>query len=301
MKTSQTIGSISAAIAAAQIGMEAARFDSKNPHFNSKYASLASVMEAIKPLALKGVALTQACDVARDEKGSTLTVTTLLSHESGEWISSELSMRVERDTPQGIGSALTYARRYAVSAICGIAADDDDDGEKVEPRGPVPPKPPAKQAPKPAAPAPAPAAKAEQTREQKTAEAIKNLPAHNPNIPVTQCPTCKGGKNPTAALCPACDSKAESEARKAQAQAKAPEAPAPAPAEQEKRVDMQTLRRINGYMSALGLTTPEEKKDLAVMIVRHELALSAHMTETEGELVIAKLESMIAPNQQEAA
>ena len=138
MEKSQTIGCISKAIAAAQVKMGAAKFDSKNPHFNSRYASLASVMEAVKPLAELGVAITQDCSVIRNEFGTQVEVTTMLSHaESGEWIAGNISMKVERDTPQGVGSALTYARRYSISSIAGVAADEDDDGEQAEPRKPA--------------------------------------------------------------------------------------------------------------------------------------------------------------------
>lgn len=248
MKTSQSIGHISSAIAAAQAEMESAKFDSKNPHFNSRYASLASVIEAVKPLALNGVALTQDATVSRDDKGSIITVTTMLSHgESGEWISSELSMRIERDTPQGIGSALTYARRYSISAICGIAADEDDDAEKVEPRKPEPPKPPKKEAPKPPA------------KTEKPAE-----------------PTKQEAPKPPA------------------------EKPAEPPKQEAKKVDIPTLRRINGLLGANNLSTPEEKKDVVECILGRSIVTAAELTEAEASAVIDKLNEMLA-NQKEAA
>jgi hypothetical protein len=134
MEKSTTVGAISKAIAAAQVKMGAAKFDSKNPHFNSRYASLASVMEAVKPMADVGIAITQDCSVIRDDKGAQVVVTTMLSHaESGEWITGNISMKVDKDTPQGVGSCLTYARRYSISAICGCAADEDTDAQDVEP------------------------------------------------------------------------------------------------------------------------------------------------------------------------
>jgi hypothetical protein len=167
MEKSATVGAISKAIAAAQVKMGAAKFDSKNPHFNSRYASLASVMEAVKPMADVGIAITQDCSVIRDGNGAQVVVTTMLSHaESGEWITGNISMKVERDTPQGVGSALTYARRYAISSIAGIAADEDDDSEGAEPARKAPVS-----APKASKPAPAPKVDPEKS------EAVANMVA----------------------------------------------------------------------------------------------------------------------------
>ena len=58
---------------------------------------------------------------------------TLLLHESGEWIETEpLQMKLEKNTPQGVGSAVTYGRRYQISSVLGLASEEDDDGEANE-------------------------------------------------------------------------------------------------------------------------------------------------------------------------
>lgn len=112
----------------------AAHKDSSNPHFKSKYADLASVMDAIRgPLAKHGLGMVQfACEAP---EGS-VCVRTVLGHSSGQFISSNFTMPVrDPKNPQAVGSALTYARRYAAMAICGIAPDDDD-GNSAAKQGP---------------------------------------------------------------------------------------------------------------------------------------------------------------------
>lgn len=92
-----------------------------NPHLQNKYADLADIIEAIRePLSQNGFAFTQMVN------GGTLI--TILMHESGQSLTAETSLMLDKQTMQGMGSAITYARRYALSAILGIAADDDDDG-----------------------------------------------------------------------------------------------------------------------------------------------------------------------------
>ncbi len=133
MSTSNTIGAIAEALAKAQGEMSNAAKDTKNPFFSSTYADLASVWTACrKPLADNSLAVTQ----LPEYDGVKVSVETILMHSSGEWISSTVSLTpgytakdgtfVKRTDPQSIGSALTYARRYALSAIVGIAPEDDD-------------------------------------------------------------------------------------------------------------------------------------------------------------------------------
>lgn len=117
--------------------MESAKKDSSNPFFKNKYADLASVVDAIKkPFSQNGLAYTQ--DAGCDETGYVAVETTIM-HESGEWKSSILRMRPVKDDPQGIGSCITYARRYGLQCAAGVPADDDDgnaasgNGEKKEP------------------------------------------------------------------------------------------------------------------------------------------------------------------------
>jgi hypothetical protein len=120
-------GNLAAALAAAQSTMKAAPFDRTNPHFKSKYASLASVVDTIrKPLADNGLSYTQTTEI---REGALILITTL-RHRSGEIVTSEYPLP-GMSKPQELGSALTYARRYSLSALVCIAADDDDDAEGV--------------------------------------------------------------------------------------------------------------------------------------------------------------------------
>ncbi len=125
-RTSATVEQLFAALNGAQSVMAGARKDQENPHLRSKYADLASVWEAARePLTSHGLAVIQ----IPSSSGSGVTVTTVLSHKSGEWIEGELTLTPEKATPQGVGSAITYARRYALSAFLGIAPEDDDGNE----------------------------------------------------------------------------------------------------------------------------------------------------------------------------
>lgn len=125
MKTSDNIGEIAGALAAAQAQMGAALKDSTNPHFKSRYADLASVVEATRPhLAAHGIAIVQMAETIK-ETGE-VAVTTALLHKSGQIIASRLSATCKDLAPQPVGSAITYLRRYGLMAIAGIAPDDDD-------------------------------------------------------------------------------------------------------------------------------------------------------------------------------
>lgn len=130
-RRSASFGAFAAALAAAQSEMEGASKDSLNPHFKNRYADLASVIEASKPLSKHGIAIIQPpC-----ARGPSVTVTTLLVHKSGEFIESDLTMTAQQNTPQGIGSCITYARRYALQAMVGIAPEDDDGNAASQPNG----------------------------------------------------------------------------------------------------------------------------------------------------------------------
>jgi len=119
MKTSEQISELAAALAVAQGMMENAIMNRTNPHFKTKYADLAAVLNAArKPLSANGLAIVQTI-------GDGILHTRLL-HTSGQWIASEHPLPMS-GKPQEIGSALTYARRYSLSALIGIAADEDDD------------------------------------------------------------------------------------------------------------------------------------------------------------------------------
>lgn len=137
---SRELGEIAKALAAAQGELQDAKKDSINPHFKNKYASLASVREAITAtFARHGLSVVQ-LNEPHGESG--VCVVTLLMHTSGQWIKSRLFVPVTKKDPQGFGSALSYARRYALGAIANIATDDDDDANvasKTQPPKEAPP------------------------------------------------------------------------------------------------------------------------------------------------------------------
>lgn len=121
---SESIAKLAEALAKAQGAFDHAKKDVKNEFFKSKYADLASVIDgAKKPLAENGLAVIQTTDF--DQAGN-MHLYTILAHSSGEWIGGRYPINPVKPDPQALGSATTYARRYAFSAITGIAAEDDD-------------------------------------------------------------------------------------------------------------------------------------------------------------------------------
>lgn len=127
MLKSETIGELAKALASAQGMIQNAKKDSENPFFKSKYADLAAVREACQgPLSKNGLAVIQTPRTILTEDVTIISVETLLCHSSGEWISEELSAIPVKTDPQGIGSCITYLRRYALSAVAGVASEDDD-------------------------------------------------------------------------------------------------------------------------------------------------------------------------------
>ncbi len=129
---SDQIDLLAAALVKAQAAMKPATLNKKNPFYGSRYADLASVIEAFrKPLTDNGLAFTQTTQYGAAD--GLYLITTLL-HTSGQWLRAEYPLPANA-TPQQMGSALTYARRYSLSAITGTAADEDDDGDKAEVQG----------------------------------------------------------------------------------------------------------------------------------------------------------------------
>lgn len=132
---SESIKELTAALAKAQGGMKAAVFNKTNPHFRSKYADFSSCMEACRiPLSENGLAVVQYCDTINEK----LYLITHLMHVSGEWIKSSFPLITAKMDSQGIGSAMTYAKRYSLCGMIGIVADEDtgdDDGEASVGRG----------------------------------------------------------------------------------------------------------------------------------------------------------------------
>jgi hypothetical protein len=154
MKMSATINELATALAKAQATMKTAELARTNPHFKSRFAGLPEVREVIKTLHTFAVAVLQDVWTEGDHNEIACCTTTLL-HMSGQWIeTSPLKLRSVKADPQGVGSAITYAKRYSASAAVMIVADDDDDGEeasrpppKTNGNGHKPPTPPLQVAP----------------------------------------------------------------------------------------------------------------------------------------------------------
>lgn len=124
MLQSESIKELSTALAKAQGALKPAVKDSLNPHFKSKYADLASVWEACRePLSSNGIAIVQ---FPASFENNVMTLITRITHSSGEWLQQTMTCPVTKPDAQGIGSALSYMRRYVLSAVVGIYQDDDD-------------------------------------------------------------------------------------------------------------------------------------------------------------------------------
>lgn len=123
MAARPSIADLAAALCKAQAQMEGAKKDANNPHFKSKYADLASVWDAIRaPLTSNGLSVVQ---LLRSIQGG-VEVETILMHASGQQISDVFAVPATKNDAQGYGSAATYARRYALMAMVGVAPEDDD-------------------------------------------------------------------------------------------------------------------------------------------------------------------------------
>lgn len=126
LKMSASIGKLGEALSKAQGEMEGAVKDSINPYFKNKYADLSSVMAAIRePFSKNGLSVVQ----LTEGDGINCGVTTILLHSSGEWVRGTITARPVKADPQGIGSCLTYLRRYSLAAIAGVCPEDDDGNE----------------------------------------------------------------------------------------------------------------------------------------------------------------------------
>lgn len=135
MKKSESISELAKAFAKTQQELKQPLKDAANPFFKSTYVPLENVTESITETATKnGLAFSQ--EPSFDD--GMVTVTTLVMHSSGEWIEyAPLKMKPVKNDPQAFGSAITYAKRYALSAIFGITSDKDDDGnEATQPQKP---------------------------------------------------------------------------------------------------------------------------------------------------------------------
>ena len=126
MYQSEQINELATALAKAQGQMKHAIKDSVNPHLKSKYADLASVIDAVRvPLSENGLSFTQPIRV----ENNVTVLETVLLHTSGQWIKSRVIVNVEstnKNAIQAFGTVLTYLRRYSLSSLIGISQDDDD-------------------------------------------------------------------------------------------------------------------------------------------------------------------------------
>jgi hypothetical protein len=126
MNRSMETAAISKALVAAQLEMKNPAFDTTNPHFKSRFASLAAVRNAVIPvLAKHGITATQ--ELTTVEGG--IACLTILTHESGQYFEfGPLVMPASKVDAQGFGSAGTYCKRYGLMAAAGVVGDEDDDG-----------------------------------------------------------------------------------------------------------------------------------------------------------------------------
>src|ERR1700743_995264 len=134
MSQSELINELAAALSKAQGEMQAAIKDKINPFYKSSYADLGSVWDVARPVLSKyGLCVMQTTEL-NAERNQIIMVTTL-AHTSGQWVKSYLPLNPAKNDSQGVGAAITYLRRYSLSALVGVVCDDDDDGETSVGRG----------------------------------------------------------------------------------------------------------------------------------------------------------------------
>lgn len=153
MTRSEQINELAGALAKAQGTMAGAKKDSVNPHFRSNYADLASVWDACRdPLTANGLSVVQSPRlVSAGENAWIVEVETTLLHTSGQFLADAVAVPVTKPDAQGVGSAITYARRYSLSAFVGVAPEDDDGNAASQPQANGHTSAPAPSRPAPAA------------------------------------------------------------------------------------------------------------------------------------------------------
>lgn len=129
MQKSESIAKLAMAMCKAQAKVGIAHKNAVNPHLKNRYADLGAVWDAVSS-ALQENALSVLQMPSPSDDGK-LHLETVLMHESGEWLSSVMVMPISKQDPQGYGSALTYARRYALASLMGVTQDDDDGARAV--------------------------------------------------------------------------------------------------------------------------------------------------------------------------
>jgi len=128
MNRSDQINELFSALAKAQGEIRPASMDATNPHFRTRYATLTAIQEACRgPLSKHGLSVIQS--VESTDNG--FSIETMLAHSSGQWISSNFKLLIGKQDMQGLGAAVTYARRYSIAAMVGIVSDEDDDANSV--------------------------------------------------------------------------------------------------------------------------------------------------------------------------
>lgn len=126
MERSESIAALAKALIAFQREINNPKNTTNNDFYKSKYAPLGEVLNLVRPILAKN----DLCVMQNPSSdGNTVTVKTILLHASGEWIETDpLVLKPDKQTPQSYGSAITYGRRYSISALLGICSEDDDDG-----------------------------------------------------------------------------------------------------------------------------------------------------------------------------
>lgn len=175
----EPINTLAAALAAAQGEMPDAVLDCKNPHFNSRYASLSSIWNACRePLSKNGLSIVQGVVVHPQWE---LALESTLMHSSGQFVTYRCPLIVDKKNMQGLGSAITYAKRYSLATLVGVVDSEDDDGNAAKEA------PPKKQGG--AAPTPAP------TQNTQTKIAPQNSEPKNFNAPPAPPPVVPEGES----------------------------------------------------------------------------------------------------------
>ncbi len=126
MQKSDSIAELAKHLAMFQAEVTNPANSADNPFYKSKYAPLNEILNLVRPILTRyGLSVIQ----APSGDGENINISTVLLHQSGEWIEfPPLVLKADKVTPQGAGSAITYGRRYALSAVLGISSEDDDDG-----------------------------------------------------------------------------------------------------------------------------------------------------------------------------
>ena len=150
MKQSESIKELAAALSKVQGQLTFAKKDNANPFFKSKYADLASVWESCRTLLSEnGLSIIQfpsgyRTDIHKvndkDTAEHLMSLMTIITHESGEWMSQEMTVPVTKADAQGAGSCITYMRRYSLAAVVGVYQDDDDGNSASSPKESLAPK-----------------------------------------------------------------------------------------------------------------------------------------------------------------